>query len=315
MKIVYAGSPDFAVPALERLLSEGREIAAVITQPDKPVGRRRVLTPTPVKSCAEKHGIPVYDFAKIREHADEVRAIGADVMITCAYGQMLPRAVLDCFRGGVWNLHASLLPKFRGASPIQSAILAGETHTGITVMKTELEMDTGDILLVKRCETGEATYGELEEKLSLLAADAASEALALLEDGRQSLLMQDEAKATYCKKINKDDAKINFSEPSEKVVRLIRAMSPRPLAYCLLNGEMLNVYNAAQSENQAQGRAGEVVALNAKGRINGEPLGYFTVKCGTGAVDIFALLPSGGKLMYSRDFINGRKIKAGDILE
>ena len=181
MKIVFAGSPEFAVPVLEKLVESGKNVVAVITQPDKPKGRKRELSPTPVKVAALGLGLPVYDFPKIRNEVATLQSLGADIMITCAYGQILTREVLDCFKGGVWNIHASLLPKFRGASPISSAILAGETHTGVTVMKTELSLDTGDMLLVKRCEIGDMTCGELTQKLSELGADAAVEAVGLLE--------------------------------------------------------------------------------------------------------------------------------------
>ncbi|MDE6613261.1 MAG: methionyl-tRNA formyltransferase, partial [Clostridia bacterium] len=250
MKIIFAGSPEFAVPALNALYENGAEIAAVITQPDKPVGRKKILTPTPVKVRARELKIPVYDFSKIREHADGVKNIGADAMFTCAYGQILTQEILDCFPCGVWNLHASLLPEFRGASPIQSAILAGKTHTGITVMKTELEMDTGDILLVKRTEIANKTYGELEQTLSLLAAEAAVEALSLLESGKTQLLIQDEAKASYCKKINKQDGKINFENSADEICRLVRAMNPQPVAYCNQGENVLNILRAeACAEN------------------------------------------------------------------
>ena len=177
MKIVFAGSPDFAVPVLEKLVESGKNIVAVITQPDKPVGRKKILTPTPVKVKAQELGLPVYDFIKIRNEVATLEGLGADIMITCAYGQLLTQEVLNCFKGGVWNIHASLLPKFRGALPIQAAILAGETHTGVTVMKTELSVDTGAMLLVKRCEIGDMTCGELTEKLSMLGAEAAVEAV------------------------------------------------------------------------------------------------------------------------------------------
>ena len=199
MKIVFAGSPEYSVPAL-CALHEKFGLCAVITQPDKPVGRKKILTPTPVKVKASELGLPVFDFNRIREHATEVKALGADIMITCAYGQLLTQDVLDCFPSGVWNMHASLLPRFRGASPIQSAILAGETHTGVTVMKTELSLDTGDILLVKRCEIGNKSYGELQDALSSLSAKAAVDAVELIQSGQTQLLMQDSAKATYCKK-------------------------------------------------------------------------------------------------------------------
>ena len=206
MRIVFAGSPDFAVPVLQTLAKlDNCEIVAVITQPDRPVGRKRVLTPTPVKEEALSLGLKVYDFVKIREHAEELRELNADIMITCAYGQILTQEVLNWFPKGVWTLHASLLPKFRGASPIQSAILAGESHTGVTVMRTELALDSGDILLVKRCEIGDKNCAELSEVLSRLSAEAAVEAVGLISKGQPQLLMQDEAKVTFCKKIQKSD--------------------------------------------------------------------------------------------------------------
>lgn len=306
MKIVFAGSPDFAVPALERLIDGGKQVVAVITQPDKPTGRKQVLTPTPVKAYAIKKNLPVYDFKKIKENVGTLRSLGADVMVTCAYGQLLTQEVLDCFKGGVWNIHASLLPKFRGASPIQSAILAGETHTGITVMKTELTLDTGDMLLVKRLEIGDMTSGELSYKLSLLGAEACLEAVELLEKGDRQLLMQDEAKATVCKKIKKEDGKIDFSNSPQHICRLIRAFSPEPTAFCNFNGANLNVYNATVL-NELEGKSGEVVYADKHG---------IAVKCGQeGGILITELQPAGGKRMRACDFVNGRKIKAGDILE
>ncbi|MBE7088862.1 MAG: methionyl-tRNA formyltransferase [Clostridiales bacterium] len=305
MKIVFAGSPEFAVPVLKALVQANKNIVAVITQPDKPVGRKRVLTPTPVKACANSYNIPVYDFAKIKDSVSVVQSLGADIMITCAYGQILSQAVLDCFKGGVWNIHASLLPKFRGASPVQSAILAGETHTGVTVMKTELSLDTGDMLLVKRCEIGSLTAGELFDKLSLLGAEAAVEAVELLEKGDLNLLLQDDSAATYCKKIEKSDAKINFSSTAKEICSLIRAMNPAPLAYCQLGESTLNLLFAEEGED-VEGRLGEVVFADKRG---------IGVKCQNGSIIITKLKPAGGKEMLARDFVNGRKIKVGDILE
>jgi methionyl-tRNA formyltransferase len=304
MKIVFAGSPKFAVPALSALVENGFDVVAVLTQPDKPMGRKKDLTPTPVKEYAREKGIPVYDFAKVREHVEEIRSIGADTMITCAYGQILTRDILNIFPLGVWNLHASLLPKFRGASPIQSAILAGESHTGITVMKTELALDSGDILLVKRCEIGNKNCGELSEELSRLAAEAAIDTVKCLENGDTQLLMQDEAKVTFCKKIQKSDAKLNFNLPAEELFNLIRAMNPEPVAFCSLNGQTLNILSATVCE--AQGKAGEVIEANKKG---------FVVACGNGGLQVTEIIPAGGKKMRAGDFVNGRKIKAGDYLD
>lgn len=303
MKIVFAGSPQYAVPALEAL-EKKYGLAAVITQPDKPTGRKQIPSPTEVKACAQKLGLPVYDFPKIKEHVSEVKALGADILITCAYGQMLSQEILDCFPKGVWNLHASLLPKFRGASPIQSAILAGETHTGVTVMKTELAMDTGDILLVKRCEIGNKTCGELSEELSLLSAQAAVEAVELLLSGQTQLLLQDEAKATYCKKINKEDGRIDFGNSAADICRLINAFNPQPKAYCYQNGNILNLLCAEQSDGE--GEIGAVICADKRG---------ITVKCGSGAVTVTRLQPAGGKSMRAADYVNGRKIKAGDRLD
>lgn len=305
MKIIFAGSPAYAVPALEKLIENGKNVIAVITQPDKPAGRKQILTPTPVKSFALERGLPVYDFKRIREHTDEIKALGADIMITCAYGQLLTEDVLRCFPKGVWNLHASLLPELRGASPIQSSILMGLTHTGVTVMKTELALDTGDILLVKRCKIGSMTCGELSQELSVLSADAALEAVEYLEKGNVQLLMQDENKATYCKKIHKADCKLDFSEDAQTVLRKIKAFSPEPGAYCTFNGVQLNIFNAAPFYYEG-GMTGEVVYTYKCGIV---------VKCGDEPILITELQPAGGKRMRASDFVNGRKIKVGDILD
>lgn len=301
MNIVYAGSPEYAVAPLKALLDAGNRVVAVITQPDKPVGRKGIITPTPVKQFASERGLPVYDFAKIREHEEEVRALGAQLMITCAYGQLLSRGVLQAFPLGVYNLHASLLPLYRGASPIQAAILAGEEYTGVTVMKTELELDSGGILLVKRVAIEGRTCGELAEELSALSAQAAVEAVELIESGQSELLIQDEAKATYCKKISKADARINFEESGAAVANLINAMSPSPAAYASINGGVINAFKAAPCEGE--GSVGTVLKADKGGVV---------VACGKGAVNITAIQFAGGKIISAADAVNGRKIKAGD---
>lgn len=301
MKIVYAGSPEYAVRPLRALIEAGEEVTAVITQPDKPVGRKKALTPTPVKAYAQSVGMPVYDFTKIREHADEVKALGADIMITCAYGQLLTDAVLKAFPMGVYNLHASLLPSYRGASPIQSAILAGEEYTGVTVMKTELALDSGAILLVKRCEISGKTSGELSEALSELSAQAAAEAVKILKQGEPQLMLQDEAKATYCKKLSKADAAIDFKKPASEVANLINAMSPSPAAYANLAGNPVNLLKATPCEGE--GESGTVINADKKGVV---------IACANGAVNVTQLQFAGGKVIGAADAVNGRKIKAGD---
>ncbi len=325
MKIIYAGSPEYAVPALDAIVQSGREVAAVITQPDRPVGRKKIMTPTPVKAYAEAHGIPVISLPKIRAHAAEVAAVQADIMITCAYGQILSKELLDLFPLGVWNLHASLLPKLRGASPIQSAILEGYEYTGVTVMKTEEGLDTGDMLLVKRIKIGSETCGELSAKLSALSAEAALEALEYIEKGDTQLLLQDEAQATYCRKVTKEDAKLDFSLPCVDILRRIKAYSPDPCAYCSLNGSSLNILNAelcAQSAPAETHTAADGATESAAGTDSAVPGQVLeagkkgiAVACGKGKIMITMLQPAGGKAMKAADFVNGRKIKVGDILE
>ncbi len=306
MKIVYAGTPQYAVAPLKALVENGFEVIAVVTQDDRPVGRRARLTPPPVKQYAQERGIPVYQFHKIREHVEELRAIGGDIMFTCAYGQILSRAVLESFALGVWNAHASLLPEFRGASPVQSAILAGKTQTGVTIMKTEEKLDAGDILLVKRCDIlpGE-TAGELAEKLSALSAEAMCEAAKMIEAGDDNILLQDDSAATYCKKIAKEDARADFSQPAAKVCALINAMSPSPAAYANLSGAQVNFYRAFE-EPEEDGTCGQVVRADKRGIV---------IKCGGGCVRITEAQFAGGKRLSAADIVNGRKISAGDIFE
>lgn len=304
MKIVYAGSPQYAVKPLEALINSGKDVVAVITQPDRPVGRKRVLTPTPVKEFALNAGIPVIDCERLKEHTDELAKLGAELMITCAYGQILTEKILNIFPMGVYNLHASLLPKFRGASPIQSAILAGEEYTGVTVMKTERTLDSGAILLVKRIKIDGDTYGELSEKLSYLSALAAIEAVTLLEAGEPQLLLQDEAAATFCKKLSKEMARVDFSHDSKKVSDFINAYSPSPAAYAMLNGNAVNLLKAVPC--QESGEVGTVIKADKTGIV---------IACGEGAVSVLSLQFSGGKILTAADAVNGRKIYKGDKLD
>ena len=306
MKIVYAGTPQYAVAPLAALVEMGAEVAAVVTQEDKPVGRKGTLTPPPVKQYAVERGIPVYQFHKIRDCVDKLSAIGADAMFTCAYGQLLTQEVLDVFPKGVWNAHASLLPELRGASPVQSAILEGKTQTGVTVMKTELALDSGDILLVKRCAISEGeTAGELSERLSALSAEALCQAYKLIEAGDENLLLQDEGRATYCKKIKKEHARINFAAAAADVRNLINGMSPSPAAFCSFKGQPLNFYRAFVCEGEG-GACGQVLSVTKQGIV---------IRCGDGCVRVTEAQFAGGKRLSAADIVNGRKLSVGDILE
>ena len=313
MKIIFAGTPDFAVAPLKNIIDNGFEVVGVITQTDKPQGRKGILTPPPVKQFALENGLPVLQPEKIRDHIDEVKALGGDILVTCAYGQILTQAVLDLFPLGVWNIHAGLLPKYRGASPIQSCIVNGEDVTGVSVMKTELGLDCGDVLLVEETPiTAAETYGELSDRLSVLGADLIVKALRLLESGNYTLAPQGEEGVGVVRKISKDHAKVDFNKSVREVVDLIRGMNPAPVAYTELDGNKINLYRAETAvltEEElavfSQAVCGEV--------LSDKPKRGLLVKCADGAVKITEVQAAGGKRISGGDFINGRKAKKGQV--
>lgn len=311
MKIVFAGTPDFAVLPLQKIIEKGYCVVGVITQEDKPHGRKGILTPPPVKTLAEKYSIPVIQPHKIREEVDAVRALGGDILITCAYGQILTQDVLDSFAKGVWNIHAGLLPQYRGASPIQSCILNGEEKTGVSIMKTELGLDCGDVLCVQETPiTADETYGELSERLSALGSELIISALEMLEKGDYTLTPQGEENVGVVRKINKDHAKIDFSKTAKEIEYLVRAMNPEPTAHTAINGLKINVFaveEVALPSGCEDAKAGEVLTDSPKQGL--------IVRCQDGAVKILELQASGGKRMKGSDFLNGRKVKKGDAFE
>ena len=313
MKIVFAGTPDFAVLPLQKIIDSGYQIVGVITQEDKPQGRKGILTPPPVKTLAEKYAIPVLQPHKIRDDVNSVRALGADVMITCAYGQILTQDVLDCFEKGVWNIHAGLLPKYRGASPIQSCILNGESVTGVSIMKTELGLDCGDVLCVEETEIlPQETYGELSDRLSAIGADLIIKALKMLESGAYTLTPQVEENVGVVRKINKEQAKICFDKPAQEIINLVRGMNPAPIAFTELDGNKINVYKAEKAElneeelaNFPNAKIGEVLTDKVKRGL--------LVKCADGAVKLTEVQAAGGKRISGGDFLNGRKAQKGQV--
>lgn len=306
MKIVYAGTPDFALAPLKAILEAGYEVVAVVTQEDKPVGRKGIITPPPVKQFALEHNIPVFQPKKIRNEVEAVKALGGDLMVTCAFGQILSREVLQLFPMGVWNIHASLLPKYRGAAPIQQAVIDGEEYTGVTIMKTDEGLDTGDMLLVKRTKIGETeTAGELSDRLSVLGAEAILEGLRYIEEGEPQLLLQNPTKATIVKKITKEKAKIDWSKEGKTIVNLVRGMNPAPIAFTTLDGQNINVYKASYIASEVEGQLGQVVPMPKK----------LAVKCANGVVALEEIQLPGGKKINGRDALNGRKISEGQILQ
>ena len=313
MKIIFAGTPEFAVAPLKKLIENGFDIVGVVTQIDKPQGRKGILTPPPVKTAAETLGLTVLQPEKIRDSVEEVRALNADLMVTCAYGQILTQAVLDSFPKGVWNIHAGLLPKYRGASPIQSCILNGEKTTGVSIMKTELGLDCGDVLRVEETEiTPTETYGELSDRLSIIGAELIVKALRDLESGDYTLTPQSEEGVGVVRKINKEHAKISFEKTVQEIVDLARGMNPAPIAYTLLNGEKVNVYRAEKAVLTDEENA--VLATALVGEVlSDKPKRGLLVKCADGAVKLLEVQAAGGKRISGGDFLNGRKAQKGQV--
>ena len=307
MKILFAGTPDFAIAPLKSILEHGYQVVGVVTQADKPQGRKGVLTPPPVKVFAIQQGLTVLQPTKIRDEISALKAFGADLMVTCAYGQILTQEVLDCFPKGVWKSHAGLLPKYRGASPIQSCILAGETQTGVCVMKTELGLDTGDILRESRTDIlPTETCGELSARLSQMGAELIADALKDIQTGEYRLQKQT-GDAQTVRKIGKEQAKIDFAKPALQIVNLVRGMNPAPVAYAEIDGNKINIYRAEIADfcGCESAKIGEIVCdIPKKGLI---------VKCGDGFVKLTEVQAAGGKIMRGSDFLNGRKVRAGQV--
>ena len=304
LKLIYMGTPDFAVPALERLASV-HEIVGVFTQPDKPRGRKMILTPPDVKVCAERLGLPVFqpDSMKTAESAQLVKSLDPDVIVVAAYGQILPKAVLDAPKYGCVNIHGSLLPKYRGAAPIQQAVLNGDEVTGVTTMLMDVGLDTGDILLKEETEIGEnETSGELFDRLALMGAELIVKTLDLLEKGMLTPQKQDEALASHTAKITKASCPIDFSEPNRRVHAQVRGLSPWPVATARFGGRTFKIFRTRLCESS--GRAGEIISF--------KPL---TVACGSGSVIIDELQPEGKKRMSGEAFVAGYRAEKGQRFE
>lgn len=299
MRIVFAGTPEFATQHLQALLDAGREIVAVYTQPDRPAGRGQKLMPSPVKQLALQHGIAVYQPQTLRDPAaqTELAALTPDLMVVVAYGLILPQVVLDTPRLGCINSHASLLPRWRGAAPIQRAIEAGDASSGVTVMQMEAGLDTGPMLLkVTTTITAEDTGGSLHDRLATLGSQAVVEAVTKLAAGELRGEVQDDSLATYAHKLNKDEARLDWSRPAVELERLVRAFNPWPICHSTLNGEALKIH-AAQL-GVGQGTPGSVLAADKSG---------LTVACGEGALRLTRLQLPGGKPLSFADLYNSRR--------
>ena len=309
MKIIFAGTPQFAASALAALHKE-YQVVAVLTQPDRPAGRGMQLAVSAVKQLAIQYGLPVLQPATLKtaEVQSEIAALDADVMVVAAYGLILPKAVLQLPRHGCLNIHASLLPRWRGAAPIQRAILAGDAETGITIMQMDEGLDTGAMLLKKICQISrQETAQTLHDKLAKLGAEAIIEALAKLEQGTLQGEVQDATQATYAAKIVKTEAQLDWSQSAIQLQRAIRAYNPVPGAYSSLNGTPIKIWQAVVVENGAaehgDAEAGAVLAVNKHG---------IQVACGQGVLQLEIMQRPNGKPLSAAQFVQGFSIQAGD---
>ncbi|MBK9407370.1 MAG: methionyl-tRNA formyltransferase [Gemmatimonadetes bacterium] len=308
MRVLFWGTPDFACPPLRALLGEGYDVVGVVTQPDKPQGRSRsVLVPSPVKVIAEEEGLPVLQPEKPRGDDFEraLRSLAPDLSVVVAYGHLLPTSVIDLPPLGTLNIHASLLPRWRGAAPIQAALLAGDADTGISIMRMVKRMDAGNVLLqVPTPILDDETYGELQLRLSELGALAIVEALTLLSLGPVTEVPQDEALVTFASKVEREQAQVDWTQDGHAVSRRIRAYDPRPGAFTTLRGLDVKLYGVRVAMD-AQGEPGTVLGIDESGML---------VACGAGGVRIAYVHPAGKRRLASLDWAQGRGIAVGDVL-
>lgn len=318
MKIVFMGTPDYAVGALEALIAAGHEITAVVTQPDKPKGRSGQLVFPPVKECALKYGIPVFQPVKIKteEAIAQLRTYEADVFVVAAFGQILSQEILDMPRYGSLNIHASLLPRYRGASPIQNVILKGEKVTGVTIMQMDAGIDTGDMLYKKEIAIERTdTFETLHDKLTILGGEAIVEALALLADGKLMPEKQDNSISCYAPLIKKEMGRIDFQKNAGEIELLVRGMNPWPSAYTSYRGKQLKIWEARAEESEDSAAAGTAYAAERKpGQILDVCKDHVVIAAGKGILKIYSLQLEGKKRMSTRDFLLGVKMQAGELL-
>ena len=308
MRIVYMGTPEIAATILERLLEEPYEVVLVVTQPDRPKGRGNTLTCSPVKELAVSRGIPVFTPEKLRlpENVEVVREAEPDMIVVAAFGQILPKSVLDIPRYGCINVHASLLPKYRGAAPIQWSILDGESETGITIMYMNEGLDTGDILLQKVVPIdAEETGGSLHDKLAETGAEALAEASPGIIDGTLEPVPQGEMTTPYAKQLTKEMGRLDFSWDAEKLERYVRGLNPWPGTYTFRDGQMLKIWAAEVCDGLYEAMPGTVVAVDKNS---------FSVQTGSGVLRVTEVQPQGKRRMSAEEYLRGYRLEQGLVL-
>lgn len=295
-KVVFMGTPEFSIPVLEMLI-ENTNVVLVVTQPDSYVGRKHELKYTPVKECALKHNIPVFQPEKVREETDEILKYNPDIIITCAYGQIIPSVLLDTPKYKAVNVHASLLPKLRGGSPLHRCIIDGYSETGVTIMYMAPGMDDGDIITQKSIKIEDTdNVGTIHDKLSIIGRDLLLETLPSIFNGTNGRTHQDENEVTFAYNIKREEEKLDFNEKAREVFNHIRGMYPFPVSYTTLNGEIIKICESKIGA-KTSGTVGEIISIYDNG---------IGVKCSDTEIIITKLKPSGKKEMMARDFINGR---------
>lgn len=308
MRMIFMGTPDFAVPVLKALAEAGHEVTAAVTQPDKPKGRGKAMQETPVKQAAIELGIPVYQPLRVREpeFIAQLEEIKPEVIVVVAFGQILPEAILKLPPYGCVNVHASLLPKYRGAAPIQWAVINGDTKTGITVMQMDQGLDTGAMLMKREIEIApDETGGSLFDKLSGLGGPLLLEALADLEAGRLKAVPQT-GESSYAPQLKKEMGEIDWAEPAKRIERLVRGLSPWPSAYTHLNGKTLKIWAAEVSPERGSSRpCGEILTVGKE---------YFLVQTGEGVLSVKELQLEGKKRMTAEAFLRGYPLESGMLL-
>ncbi|SPF51784.1 10-formyltetrahydrofolate:L-methionyl-tRNA(fMet) N-formyltransferase [Candidatus Sulfopaludibacter sp. SbA4] len=311
MRLVFLGTPAFAVPTLERIVEAGHTVLAVVTQPDRPRGRGQNPAASPVKEAALRLGLPVYQPERVRrpEAVEYLRSLAADAMVVVGYGQIIPQSVIDLVPDGIINVHASLLPKYRGAGPIQWAIIRGETRTGVTTMRIDAGLDTGDMLLAAETEIAPGENAvDLGRRLAVMGADLLVETLARLADGTIVPQEQDPAQATYAPLLKKEDGLIDWRQPASAIHNRVRGLQPWPGAYTTFRGQTLHIWGSRQGPDspKREGHRGR-----GPGCVSLRPLG---VACGEGTLELLEVQLEGRKRMSAADFANGQRLSENEIL-